>query len=267
MAPASSSPRSPKSEQRPADPRAATRHRRHAGLVRTVTATLCTLVCLACGEPPTTTHSFELAVTGFAYDYGEGRRGLNLDGRVSDDTDTLTCSQADIVDPVDGEVGVDNAMGTPGAPEGPRPMPFEEPVLESLQIEARGDLSEAERLTITLGTVGLPEAELIDGRFQSLASPEVAWPFEVPFDEETTITLVVLGPAIEGRITDTGTLVELVIGGRVDVEETIADILEAGPDIDPTLVRTTFEDVADLDPDEDGACQSVSLAFLAEVTD
>lgn len=226
-------------------------------------------LAFGCGDPPIVSHSFELAITGFsheAYAGDEGRRGLNLDERDSDDADALGCHHEDIVDPVDGETGVDNAYGQP-SPTGDPLTPFAEPPLVDLRIEARADLSKAERLAITFDSIALPEAEVFDGRFRALGSREAAWTLELPFDDETVFTVVVRGPAIEGRINEVGELVELVVGGRFDIEEVIAAALAVAPDIDPMLIRTTLQGIADLDPDEDGDCQSVSLAFLAEVTE
>jgi hypothetical protein len=36
------------------------------------------------------------------------------------------------------------------------------------------------------------------------------------------------------------------------------------PRLDPELLRSTLEGVADLDPDEDGRCQSYSIAYGVE---
>lgn len=47
-------------------------------------------------------------------------------------------------------------------------------------------------------------------------------------------------------------------------EEVIAHVTTEFPDVDPDLIRTSLQGIADLHRDAEGSCQSVSAAFLAE---
>jgi hypothetical protein len=244
---------------------------------------LISILVVACGDPSGTSHAYTLAITQTAIRnlVGSGAPGMNFDGRVSDATDASGCHQEDLVDPFDGEVGVDNALG--GSLDltliSERPQPFDPPDSVALGIRGPAALEEAERVEITLGGVELATAEVVDGRFQAIGPADAALTLELGFTlESSTIPLTLIQPAIQGRITEegevigertaeAGELVELVIGGRLDIDAAVAAATEADPELDPTLIRTTLEGLADLDPDEDGDCQSVSIAFLAEVTD
>ena len=80
----------------------------------------------------------------------------------------------------------------------------------------------------------------------------------------TMSTFPVRGLSAKGQLDETGELTRLVVGAHMDNEEVVAHVMAEAPDVDPSLIRTTLEGIADLDRDAAGTCQSVSAAFLAE---
>ena len=226
---------------------------------------------LGCGEPDATSHSYTLLITQTAIAglNGAGTRGLNLDGRMSDSTDEATCYQVDEIDPIDGEAGVDNALGQALDVTliSERPQPFDPPVALDLEVRGSVDLAATDRIVLSLDEVGLPPAEVIEGSFRTHAPGDATLTVAFPMPDGSAIPLALVGVAVKGRITTDGELTDLVVAGKFDIDDTIAAVTEAAPDIDEGLLRATYEGVADFDRDPDGECQSVSVAFLAEVSD
>lgn len=216
--------------------------------------------------------------------------GIDLDGRVSDESDAQGCGHPDFVAP-DGREGIDNQFVTLA------------PTLESALGE---DADDALRESITSGellfvvelmegtaTLEAGPAELPSGEptlapsgelasDQSFMRTEPAHSGEVrvrdgvveaplgdvsvhfAFEGAPTTLLVrearLRVPFVDGQPT-TGTL-----AGRLYVDDLLATVPPpTGGPADPTLVRDTLEEHTDLDPDADGVCQSVSIAFALDL--
>lgn len=236
------------------------------------------LLLAACGEGPAgpddcmsgETLSFELVLTDIAREDAEGGvRGMNLDGRVSEGaTDESSCYQEDYVDLVDGETGVDNQLGPLGpnpTPPGHTPArPTGDPI--PLTIGAIDDLANDGCVTVQVGDAPEVQTELVDGRFRLLADESTLRTVPITDDptDGPTLALPLRAVSMKGRFGEDGVLADVIVAGQLDIEETIAASLVSAPDVDPALLRTTLEGVADLDRGEDGACRALSAAFVAE---
>jgi hypothetical protein len=206
---------------------------------------------------------FELFLTDYGREDAEGRvAGMNLDGRISDVTDGASCHQVDFVG-VDGEEGVDNQLAaTLGVGLESDPYLIETgPV--PLVLGGVDDRQNDRCITFRLGDGAPVETELVEGRFHAQGTGTLI----VSVGDHwwmTMSTFPVRALSAKGRLDESGALSNVVVGARMDIEQTIAHVMSEAPDVDPALVRTTLEGIADLDPDTEGACQSVSAGFLAE---
>jgi len=205
--------------------------------------------------------SVTLWLTGVSREDVDGRmRGVDLDGRVSDATDELGCFQEDWIDPVGAEAGVDNnyyslvvtneGIGDPDAPS-------VDDLIRDAGITLPMRVSGAPGgVEVRLGDTEPQVAPLREGHFQALTDATLV--FEFP--ELSSAVLYDL--AVDAVMAD-GQLLDIVIAGALDIAEIVATVEAESPDVDPALVRTTLEGVADLDPGEDGRCTRVSAAFTA----
>lgn len=249
---------------------------------------------LSCGEEPCT---YVISALRPPRMDEEGRViGVDLDGHASDETAERSCGHADFVAP-DGTMGVDN--------EFVRLVPtFEETLGISLDESAnagiqRGDFlfgialtgvdsTEDPSVQVEAGSLQLPvDTELpstgADGlspdQSFSWAEPPTAGDgaieasvLDVPlgdltiqwdFDETTELTF----PIRDGRIRTTfsdGEPSGGLLVGRIAIDDLLAMVIITD-DPDPDLLRRTLEDVADLDPDSEGVCQSISIAVEVEL--
>ncbi len=214
------------------------------------------------------TLSYEVSLTDIGREDAEGGvRGMNLDGRVSEGaTDEESCHQEDWVDLVDGETGIDNQL----AILGPNPMPpGSMPARPTggpipLTLGAVDDPLNDACVTVQLGDAPAVQTELVDGRLWLLGDDSVARTVPIGEEDGEPLGLPVRGLAVKGQLLADGTLTDVIVAGHFDIEELVAEVLITAPDVDPELLRTTLEGVADLDLGEDGACRSVSAAFVAE---
>ncbi len=203
---------------------------------------------------------FRLQLVDVHRERAGGVRGADIDGRVSDVTDELGCNQEDFRDPFDGEVGVDNQLAalapTIEAALGSDlrdsllvipPAPFR---LEGV------DPSLTDPDVRVLLADGVTRTSMRNGQFRAeLAIAIPAWSFGVTPLREV---------GIEARLTSDGRLVDIALFGFHFLEEVIEGALTIAPDIDPELIRTTLEGVADLEPGPTGICQALSASYEAE---
>jgi len=235
------------------------------------------LLLVACGEGPAgpdtcmsgETLTFELLLVDIAREDAEGGvRGMNLDGRVSEGAaDELSCHQADFVDLVDGETGVDNQLGllgpNPTPPDHVPARPTGAPI--PLTIGAVDDPESDSCVTVQLGDAPAVQTELVDGRLWLFGDASVVRTVPISDDRAAaSLELPLRGAALKGRLRADGALADVVVAGHIDIEELLDSAAIATPDVDPDLLRTTLEGVADLHRGEDGECRSVSASFVAE---
>ena len=119
----------------------------------------------------------------------------------------------------------------------------------------------------SLGSGGEPvvlaEGAIVNGRLD--VGP-------IPLDlsitlEGTTVTLNVEDAQIEADLASDGaSLSGGVIGGALDIDETVASLSAAIPELPEELVRSVLTGQADLLPDEAGDCQSVSVGLVFGAT-
>ncbi len=219
--------------------------------------------------------------------------GLDLDGRVSDESDPEGCLKPDFVAP-DGRAGVDNQFATlvPNLESGLGESidgPIRE-LIASGELLLVVELADGEsgavlemgpaELSSETGEPALDSSgALLAGQtFVRTEPPHVA-PMSirasvveapvgdvmmaVPFDATTTIELPLREvrlrmPFVDGHPT-TGTL-----AGRLWIDDLLVTVEDLPPD-EPSLVRTTLERQADLDPNAEGICQSISIAFAIDL--
>jgi hypothetical protein len=221
--------------------------------------------------------------------------GIDLDGRVSDESDAQGCGHPDFVAP-DGREGIDNQFVTLAPTlEAALGEDVDDTLREAIGagellfvVELVGDPSEpsmeagpAELAPESAEPALDPTGRLVDGltlvRTEPAHSAEpsiragvVEAPLgdvllDIPFDDTTNIELLIRDarlrvPFVDGRPT-TGTL-----AGRLYVDDLLATIPDpTGGPIGDTLVRDTLEEQADLDPDGAAVCQSISIAFALDL--
>ncbi|MEM9073397.1 MAG: hypothetical protein AAGE52_33135 [Myxococcota bacterium] len=233
----------------------------------------------------------DVAVMGGA----EVADGFNVDGRESDETDAEGCNIPDFTGS-DGRTGVDNQL----ASLKPTLDSFVDGGLDATIDGALADgsiillmrLTGADTtndsdvmLSVGLGEVPGGGAPMLggDGRLapgQTFDAGDVAvpvsarteggilragplnLPLSIPFDETTSIDLNINSAEVEANVTATG-LSNGLIGGELIIEELITTVMAvAGDGIPIDVVRNTLESVADLSPDADGVCQSVSVGIV-----
>ncbi len=76
----------------------------------------------------------------------------------------------------------------------------------------------------------------------------------------TALTLTVRAATLRVDVTDT-TISNGTLGGELNIDELIMAVDGIGGDLDPMIVRSTLESVADLQPDAGGVCQAVSAGL------
>lgn len=237
---------------------------------------LCLILALGCTEsgaadrdggfPAIEPMNVTLRLAGVSREDTTGRmRGIDLDGRASDATDELGCFQQDFTDSLRGQPGVDNqyyVLVLSSEVNGPV-RPPDEPTTDEL-IAAAAVTVPLELASVRTGLevrLGVAEPQIVpveDGHFQALTGSMLRFTIG-------GFPQAVHGLAVSGLLTPEGELTDVVVAGAVDIDELITSIESIAPDIDPTLVRTTLEGVADLDPGDDGRCRRVSAAFTVEV--
>lgn len=209
---------------------------------------------------PTTTVS--LLLTGIAREDAEGRlRGVDLDRRISDRTDELGCFQNDWTDPITGAEGVDDqyyslAVTVEAQIGGPN---IDEVIREAAVVVPLTMASAPGGVEVRLGDVEPQVVPITGGHFQALTEGSFLLGVDGSFP------IVVHQLAVDALVSPEGALTSVVIAGAIDIDQTVAAVERDTPAIDPSLVRTTLEGVADLDPGPDGACRKVSAVFTAEV--
>ena len=102
-------------------------------------------------------------------------------------------------------------------------------------------------------------ARMEDG--QLIAGP-LDLPLSIPVDATTVLTLNIRQAGVEANVVD-GALTSGLIGGELIIMELIDTVIAIGGDGVPIdVVRSTLESVADLSPDVDGICQSLSIGMV-----
>lgn len=206
---------------------------------------------------------FEVTLTAIGVEDADGFvEGMNLDGRASDRFDDDGCNQEDWTAP-DGTEGIDNQLAalvvtTTG---GPRPVLTDHDPI-TLEIGSFDGLDDGCVRWSVNGETPI-EGTLFGGRFEEQGEGTIAFAIGEEGAELDVLSLPMHGLAARGRLTSEGELTELVVGGRMDIDRSVERVHELAPDVDPSLIRTTFEGVADLDRDAEGLCQSVSAGFVA----
>jgi hypothetical protein len=220
--------------------------------------------------------------------------GFNLDTRVSDDTDPEGCFHPDFTSPPpDNDTGVDNQMGPILASlgssvdvEGSIAMSIADGSLILLvRVSGVNDEASDESITVELwqGATATGGPPMLDatGRlaagqsfvattmvgswpgFISFGRARVATsdvPFVLPLDMGT-LSILLRGGELRFDVAASG-LSRGVVGGALDVDETVSAIVAVAPDSIPeSLARSILEGQADLMPDVSGACQEVSMAL------
>lgn len=222
--------------------------------------------------------------------------GFDIDDRVSDSTDEQGCFQEDWTSP-SGTPGIDNQLATL-APT------LEAALGEDLQETIDGAIADGSiiilmdvkglestnddiTMDLSLGSTADGEPPMLNGT--ALAAGQTftvdmtyvndapgtvsggvmtvsvdTLPLGIPFDEETTISLTIRNATVRATVTETPTLSGGLIGGSLNIDELVTTVMAVAPDIDASLIRTTLEGVADLEPDGDGICQNVSVGITFE---
>ena len=246
---------------------------------------------VSCGEEPC---AYVISAL-WAPRMGEDGRvlGLDLDDRVSDESDEAGCGRPDFVAP-DGTPGVDNqfarqlesfenAIGasvddaaTFGIADGQ--------TLHGVRLEGI-DSTEDRSVTAVAGALRLPPRELevqLDEERALAAGQSFFWEdtptegdgaiedgiLEVPmgrvdvvllFDDRSTVSTFPIHDARLRVPFGDGGPGEGVLAGRLHIEDLLGTVSDAPPDT--SLIRRTLEDLADLDPNAAGMCQSISIAL------
>jgi len=223
--------------------------------------------------------------------------GFDIDGRISDATDDIGCNQEDWVSP-EGVMGIDNQLAslapTLEAALGEELQPTIDGAIADGSIIILMDLKGVEStnddtvtMDLALGSVpggGTPmlsgtalaagQTFTIDETYVSDAAGAInggvldiqidTLPLAIPFDETTTIALTIRSARVQATVTAAPELNNGLIGGSLNIDELVTTVEEVAPDIDPALIQTTLEGVADLNADSDGICQNVSVGITFE---
>jgi hypothetical protein len=222
--------------------------------------------------------------------------GFDIDGRISDATDDVGCNQEDWVSP-EGVMGIDNQLAslapTLEAALGEELQPTIDGAIADGSIIILMDIKGLEfddddvTMDLALGSTADGEAPMLSG--SALAPGQTftidmtyvedapgtvsdglldiqlsTLPLSIPFDETTVIALTIRDARVQATVTATPSLDGGLIGGSLNIDELVTTVEEVAPDIDPALIQTTLEGVADLEPDGDGICQNVSVGITFE---
>jgi hypothetical protein len=225
--------------------------------------------------------------------------GFNLDGITSDDTDPMGCFKTDFNSgPPDNIEGVDNQLGpilaalegsfdvsgsiADAIADGSIALMMKVSNVDELandscvtveillgevpgggapMLGGDGLLVPGQTFDIDSRSVGMAtfEGAIVNGRVQG---GPVAIPLAVPLDETTTLTLNIANAEVRFNIGDGTSVNTGVIGGGLDIEETLTAITMAVMDVPEMLARTLLENQADLAPDSTGQCRSVSMGLI-----
>jgi len=94
----------------------------------------------------------------------------------------------------------------------------------------------------------------------ALSAGPVDIPLAFPLDETTTLTLNIRNASVTADVT-AGALANGIIGGELIIDELITTVMAIGGDLPIEVIQSTLESVADLSPDMDGVCQSLSVGI------
>ena len=205
-------------------------------------------------------------LTGAAREDAEGRmRGVDLDGRVSDASDELGCLQEDWTDSIGDEPGVDNSYyilvvnSEVIDPITDPVTPTIDEMIASAAITVEVAIEPAPGgARVTLGDAEPRVVPFQDGHFQALTGTTLNGTVE-------PLSFAIHDLAVDGVLTADGELTSVVIAGALDVDQIVAFAEAQSLEVDPDLLRTTLEGVADLDPGGDGRCTRMSAVFTAAV--
>lgn len=189
-------------------------------------------------------------------------RGVDLDDRASDAADRRGCYHEDWEDP-DGS-SVDNGFATLGPtieaayPTDPRGI-FESDSLV-LDVAGRGD-GVCAAVSVTLGEGPRRTAEWNGSTLRAYHLGDV--PLRLTLPEASSGTVVLRDAAVRITLTAEGRIATVVLSGAVEIDELVPVAADSTIGFDASLIRTTLEGVADLEPNERGLCTRISVAFDA----
>lgn len=230
---------------------------------------------------------------------GEVSRGMNLDMHVSAPDSSEGCFKGDYITP-EGVEGIDNqfarllpAIESVGGAEG-----FESAiqrainngdVLLGLQLHRIEDIEQDACLEVqfqrltgrpTIGAIGLIEpGQTFDPDLEAPSSSvDDAWieggtlqagPFELKLPMQIgnfQLLMTIYDARIEARVLEDGSI-EGMMAGAIEVAEILAllETIEDGTDL-LGVIRSVLSRSADLDKNEEGKCQKISLAVDFEAT-
>lgn len=268
----------------------------------------CIFLLIGCAEqtPPVAAcgdSGEELVLLARALSFGRERpegvsAGFDLDGRVSDSSDELSCGGADLVGP-DGTPGIDNALsqllpvlelteasvlepliqdsinngallllaGISGLDDPSDDDCVDVSVFKGLGVPmlgADGWLLPNQTLRIDEGTLGnqAPEARIREGELLAGPIAEVALPIQVLDLNDTMI----IHEAQLGLHLDDDGVWRGALGGGLDIDMLIETA--SLQNVDPAVVAAVgpvLERLADLAPDDQGVCQQLSATFEVEM--
>lgn len=187
-------------------------------------------------------------------------RGVDLDARASDERDARGCFQEDFEDP-DGSA-VDNNFGTLAATiEAGLGIDGRTVFSESslvLDVQGRGD-GVCAAVSVTLDDGPRRTAEWNGTTLRAYHLGDI--PLRLTFGEASGL-VVLRDAAVRMTLTVGRRIATVVVSGGLDIDE-LTPIAAAGTDLDPRLIRTTLEGVADLEPDERDVCSRISVSLEA----
>jgi hypothetical protein len=252
------------------------------------------------GDPPgSDTYEFVIAMldVGRAADGGDPGvvPGFDLDGRVSDEADALGCYHVDNTSPPpDLVMGVDNRMGPLLASLG---STFDVTTLLAdniasgllillARVSGIGSLSDDPVIQIELytgsvvggapiltggrlapgqtfaidRTMGMGPGRIVAGRVRATG---LTFALDIPAGTGGA-PLSLRMSNVETRFDISATGLDVgVLGGAMEVEDTIAALIAVAPDTIPeSLARSILAAQADLSPDASGECKEVSLGLV-----
>lgn len=221
--------------------------------------------------------------------------GFNLDGKVSDASDTTSCGKPDLISPTDGETGIDNQLSTIiplmqlvglGAFQTLVQTAIEEGgLLIMFQLDGVDSWDSDDEVTITMRVgQGVPllgtNGRLLSGQtfhekpdFEPLSTKgRVDQGVVTAKGFNTVVPVVVFGVPYElsmkdarfrATITADGGLIDGLLGGAVPMADIIA-IAEKGNQNDGSIlaaVESLVGGLADLMPNSAGECTAISAAI------
>lgn len=230
----------------------------------------------------------------------EVANGFDIDDRVSDTSDVQGCQIPDFTAP-DGREGIDNQLASlkptlDGFIDGGLDATIETALADGdliLLMELTGAESTDDAtvmLNLYLGQTVDGGPPMLDGGMiaagqtfnldpasvngdgspmvsvpaSTVAGAVQAGPIDIPLafplDETTTLTLNIRSASVSADVT-AGALANGLIGGELIIDELITTVMAIGGDLPIEVIQSTLESVADLSPDGDGVCQSLSVGI------